>query len=498
MYFTQLLKGILDPSLKITANPWIKGLCQDSRQLQEGDLFFAYPGSQADGRDFMAAAIAKKAAAMVFESQSPIRDLPSTTIPCVPLKGVGAYLGLIATRFYDYPSQAMAVIGVTGTNGKTSCTYFLAQSLQRLHRHCAMMGTLGNGFYGQLTPGSLTTPDALELQQLLAHYRQQGADTVVMEVSSHRLAQHRLNGTLFSSAGFTNLTRDHLDYHQTMARYAQAKQSLFYLPGVEHVVLNADDSYAQSWAPALASQRRLILYSRQKPRLALVAIPHVWVREYDCQQPGLRAQVITPWGEIQIENPFLMGVFNLSNLLLVLTLLALEGFSLSKIASVLNKIKGPPGRMEAFFASNTPLVIVDYAHTPDALQQVLQALRPHCRGTLYCVFGCGGDRDRGKRPLMAQVAEQYADRLLLTDDNPRFEDPEHIISEIQQGFSGLKPVHIERDRRKAIQEAWRQAQVGDIILIAGKGHEPYQRIAGVDHPFSDAIEAQHLVNGYKA
>lgn len=497
MYFKQLLKGMVDWPVAEGANPWIQGLCQDSRQLKTGDLFFAYPGSLSDGRDFIDAAIAQNVAAILFESRAD-GVVPVTNIPCVPVKGLGAYLGLIAARFYGYPSQEMAVIGVTGTNGKTSCTHFLAQSLQRLQRRCAVIGTLGNGLYPQLTPGALTTPDALELQQLLAQFHQQGADTVVMEVSSHRLAQQRLNGTIFSSTALTNLTRDHLDYHHTMAHYAQAKRSLFYLPGVEHVVLNAEDTFAQTWIADLAIQRALVLYSLHPPQAAVAPIPHVWVRRYVCQQPGLRADVVTPWGEIQIENPYLMGVFNLSNLLLVLTLLKLQGFTLTAIAQVLHEIQGVPGRMESFYAPNQPLVVVDYAHTPDALQHVLLALRPHCRGQLYCVFGCGGDRDRGKRPLMARVAEQYADRVILTDDNPRFEDPEQIICEIQQGFSGLTSVHIERDRRKAIQEAWRQAQAGDVILIAGKGHEPYQRIAGVDHPFSDAIEVQHLVNAHKA
>ena len=490
-YLNQLLKGIY--SATKTADVMISGLCQDSRQLKPGDLFFAYPGVQADGRDFLHDVIEKGAAAVLLEPNGKAEFFSSSSIPIIPIPHVTSYLGLIAARFYGNPSQHVPVVGITGTNGKTSCTHFLAQCLQQLHSACGVIGTLGNGLYPRLKPGLLTTPDAIELQQLLAECLAQKAKTVLMEVSSHRLAQQRLNGMEFSIAAFTNLTRDHLDYHGSMADYAQAKRSFFDLPGVRQAVLNADDSYGQAWLSELAGSLPLIAYSVAPLQPALAHIPHVTVKHYAFNREGLQAEITTPWGDIPIENPFLIGAFNLSNVLLVLTVLKLLDFSLSDIARVISGIKGVKGRMEAFRAPHKPLVVIDYAHTPDALQQVLQALRAHCEGTLYCVFGCGGDRDRGKRALMAEVAEQYADQLVVTNDNPRFEDPEQIIHDIQQGLSGVKPLYIEQDRQLALSYAVQKAKAEDIVLVAGKGHEAYQLIAGIKHPFSDEAEVKRLL-----
>lgn len=493
MHLSQLLMGIEVP---LTADPIIKGLSQDSRQLHAGDLFFAYPGLGSDGRHFMQEAIDKGAAAILFEPDdvgSSI-DLTTTRIPILPIRHLTAQLGPIAARFYDYPSRYMPVVGITGTNGKTSCTHFLADSLQQLQKTCGVIGTLGNGFYGDLKPGQLTTPDAIELQQLLAHFRDKQAEAVVMEVSSHRLAQQRLNGTEFSVAAFTNLTRDHLDYHGSMEAYAQAKRSFFDLPGVQQAILNADDPYAQQWLTELAEQLPVYAYSLHKPQAACSHIPHVTVKKFDFNQQGLQAEIDTPWGEVFIENPFLMGQFNLSNLLLVLTLLKSLHFSLAEISQVISKLKGVKGRMQAFHTPGKPLVVVDYAHTPDALQQVLRALRPHCRGELYCLFGCGGDRDQGKRPLMAEIAEREADRIILTTDNPRYEDPLKILQDIQQGFVGKKSVYREPDRQRAIAYAIATAEPTDVVLIAGKGHEAYQLIKGIKYPFDDAIEVQCLLN----
>ncbi|WP_395497033.1 UDP-N-acetylmuramoyl-L-alanyl-D-glutamate--2,6-diaminopimelate ligase [Rickettsiella endosymbiont of Litargus connexus] len=491
MHLSQLLIGI---GLSVTADPIIKGLCQDSRQVKPGDLFFAYPGLDRDGRHFIPEAIAKGAAAILFESEGNSVERSSSSIPILPLHHLTAQLGPIAARFYDYPSRYLPVIGITGTNGKTSCTHFLADSLQQLQKPCGVIGTLGNGFYGDLKPGQLTTPDAIELQQLLANFRDKQAQAVVMEVSSHRLAQQRLNGTEFSVAAFTNLTRDHLDYHESMSAYAQAKRSIFDLPGVQQAILNADDPYAQLWLTELAEQLPVYTYSLHKPQAAWPHIPQITVKKFDFNEQGLRAEIDTPWGEVFIENRFLMGPFNLSNLLLVLTILKNLHFSLAEISQVISKLKGVKGRMQAFHVPGKALVVVDYAHTPDALQQVLRALRPHCAGELYCLFGCGGDRDKGKRPLMAEIAEQEADHIVLTNDNPRDEDPLQILQAIQKGFTGKKSVYREPDRQRAIAYTLATAQPTDVVLVAGKGHEAYQLINGIKYPFDDAIEVQRFLN----
>ncbi len=491
MHLSQLL---MDFDVAVKADPVIKGLCQDSRQLQPGDLFFAYPGRGNDGRHFISEAIAKGAAAILFEPEGNVSiDVNLAPIPIMALAHLTTQLGPIAARFYDYPSRYLPVIGITGTNGKTSCTHFLADCLQQLQKPCGVIGTLGNGFYGDLKAGQLTTPDAIELQQLLANFRDEQAQAVVMEVSSHRLAQQRLNGTEFSVAAFTNLTRDHLDYHGTMNAYAQAKRSFFDLPGVQQAILNADDPYAQQWLTELAEQLPVYAYSLNKPRSAWSHIPHVTVKKFYFNQQGLQAEIDTPWGEVFIENPYLMGQFNLSNLLLILTLLKSLHFSLAEISQVISKLKGVKGRMQAFHTTGKPLVVVDYAHTPDALQQVLRALRPHCPGELYCLFGCGGDRDKGKRPIMAKIAEQEADRIIVTSDNPRHEDPLQILRDIQQGFTDKKPIHRELDRQRAIAYAIATARPSDVVLIAGKGHEDYQLIKGIKYPFDDVLEVQRLL-----
>ncbi|MES2997873.1 MAG: UDP-N-acetylmuramoyl-L-alanyl-D-glutamate--2,6-diaminopimelate ligase [Pseudomonadota bacterium] len=497
LYLHQLLVGIDNNKVGCAYDPIITGLCQDSRQLKPGDLFFAYPGRQWDGRDFISEVLEKGAAAVLFEANGQLIH-PSSNIPIIAIANLSAYLGLIAARFYGHPSQHIPVIGITGTNGKTSCTHFLAQCLQQLHQPCGVIGTLGNGLYEHVKPGLLTTPDAIELQQLLAEMLAQNAKTIFMEVSSHRLAQQRLQGTEFYIAAFTNLTRDHLDYHGSMENYAQAKRSFFALPGVHQAVLNADDPYGQAWLSELAGQLPMTAYSITKPKPALAHIPHVTVKRYECHSQGLHAEVTTPWGDITIENPYLIGTFNLSNLLLVATVLKLLHFSLSDIARVISGIQGVTGRLQAFHAPHHARVVIDYAHTPDALRQVLAALRVHHGGSLYCVLGCGGDRDRGKRALMAKVVEQYADYIVLTNDNPRFEDPEQIIQDIQQGLSGNKPVYIEQDRRLAIRYAIQKADTEDVILVAGKGHEAYQLIAGIKYPMSDLIEVKRLLNLDKA
>ena len=491
---SQLLEGRrYDQSGQLDAN--ITGLCLDSRRLEPGDLFFAYPGTQLDGRNFFAEVIRKGAAAILFEQKDGVSP-NDARIPCIPVPNLAEKMGSIAAKFYAEPSQKLSVVGITGTNGKTSCAHFLAQCLQYLRPSCGVLGTLGNGLYGNLQASTLTTPDALDLQRWFAEFLAEKAKTVVMEVSSHRLAQHQLTGTKFAVAAFTNLTRDHLDYHRTMAAYAKAKRSLFSLPGVQQVVLNIDDTYGWKWCSELTGKLPVLAYSIDRDAAKLGKVSAVGVRHYEFTRKGLQADIVTPWGDMTIENACLLGKFNLSNLLLVVTVLKLLGFSLSEIAKALPQIKNVPGRLELIQVPDKPRVIVDYAHTPDALQQVLQILRGCCQGKIYCVFGCGGDRDQGKRALMGSIAERYADSLILTNDNPRFEDPQRIIAGIKKGLSGAKPEYIEPLRDKAIAYAIEHAKQTDMVLIAGKGHESYQLIAGTKYPFCDATEVKRCLGLY--
>lgn len=497
MRLSELLNGIV--SIKSSLDCDITGLCQHSRQVKPGDLFFAYPGAQVDGRDFIADAIKKGAVAILVEEKSVGASgaRPNVGASRAPLQieiaNLASYLGPIASRFYGEPSKHLKVIGVTGTNGKTSCSQFIAACLQTDKHPAGVIGTIGYGLYGHLQQGPLTTPDALDLQKLFAEFHKQDIKHVAMEVSSHRLAQKRLNGTNFDIAVFTNLTRDHLDYHGDMESYAQAKRSLFALPGLKHAVLNADDLYGEKWLQELQGKLPVYAYSLEQPKAHLSQIPHVYVGQTHFDTVGMTASVYTPWGDGVLHNPNLVGPFNLSNLLAVLTVLGITGMSLQQALDHIAQLKGVNGRMETFGGGKKPLVVVDYSHTPDALEQALKALRIHCQGKLWCVFGCGGDRDRGKRPLMGKIATAFADQVIITDDNPRREDPKQIVSDIMQGL--LEPVNtvIEHDRRRAIAHAISCAQPGDAVLIAGKGHETYQIIGDEKFPFSDSMEVKLLL-----
>ncbi len=480
MRLSQLLHSIYP--VPTAMDPTITGLSQDSRSLETGYLFFAYRGLRYDGKHFIPQALAKGAAAILTELAVP--EQIGSTIPILTIPNLTAYMGLIAARFYAYPSHHLQVVGFTGSNGKTSCSHFLAHCLTQLHHSCALIGTLGYGLYDQLRLGLLTTPDAIELHALLADFLQKKVDYVSMEVSSHRLAQKRLNGMEFSVAVFTNLTRDHLDYHQTMQAYAAAKRSLFSLP-VAHSVLNADDSVAENWLIPLYWEQSVYAYSLHPPQKHLAKIPHVYARNFSCTAQGIGAQVSTPWGEADFYNAHLLGSFNLSNSLAVLTALLLLNIPLKEAIHYLSQVRSSRGRMECFGGGVLPQIIIDYAHTPDALAQVLQTVRSLCRGRVICVFGCGGDRDQGKRPLMGALAERYADRVILTDDNPRTEDPQKIMADILKGFKQPKKVSVIHQRSEAIKTSLQCADVDDLVLIAGKGHETYQLVADRAQTCSD-------------
>ncbi|KRV80973.1 UDP-N-acetylmuramoyl-L-alanyl-D-glutamate--2,6-diaminopimelate ligase [Pseudomonas citronellolis] len=458
----------------------IRELTLDSRAVKPGDLFLAIPGAQHDGRAHIADAIARGAAAIAYEAEgasvAPIGDTP-----LVAIKGLAAQLSAIAGRFYGEPSRGIELIGVTGTNGKTSVSQLLAQALDLLGQRCGIVGTLGNGFHGALESGKHTTPDALALQATLARLKQAGARAVAMEVSSHGLEQGRVAALEFDVAVFTNLSRDHLDYHGTMEAYGAAKARLFAWPGLKCRVINLDDAFGRQLAGE-THPSRLMGYSLED------ASAFLYCREARFSDAGVEALLVTPKGEGVLRSS-LLGRFNLSNLLAVVGALLGLDYPLGDILKLLPQLQGPVGRVQRLGGGGKPLVVVDYAHTPDALEKVLLALRPHAHGKLLCLFGCGGDRDRGKRPIMAQVAEQHADGVLVTDDNPRSEDSARIIDDIRAGFARPEAVRFVPGRGQAIAELIAGASADDVVLLAGKGHEDYQEIAGVRHPFSDLQEA---------
>jgi len=474
----------------------IEGIAMDSRRTRPGDLFLACGGGRVRGHDFVADAIAEGAVAVAYEaggaSALAHAEPGGASIPLFSVDRLKENIGIIAERFYRHPSRDLFVIGVTGTNGKTSCSHFLAQALSGEGHRCGIIGTLGNGFYGALAQGTHTTPDAVSLHALLAGIRDGGARDVVMEVSSHGLHQHRVAGVAFDLALFTNLSHEHLDYHGSMAEYGLAKRRLFDSPGLRYAVINADDAYGRELLAALPPGVEALAY-RLAAHGGSGLHKHVLASDLRLTSQGLAMHITTPWGEGELHSG-LLGRFNASNLLAVLGTLLLMGVELPRALERLAGTCTVPGRMERFGgAAGRPLVVVDYAHTPDALHQVLAALREHCRGVLWCVFGCGGDRDRGKRPVMGEIAARGADRVVLTDDNPRTEAPQQIIDEILAGMAAREPVRIERDRARAIAAAIAQAGAEDVVLIAGKGHEEYQLIGERRLPFSDRAQVRAVL-----
>jgi UDP-N-acetylmuramoyl-L-alanyl-D-glutamate--2,6-diaminopimelate ligase len=470
-----------DPAVLALLGAPITRLATDSRRVRAGDTFAACPGERADGRQFIAQAIAAGAASVLWEAEG-FEWNRAWQVPNLGIAGLRARLGALAAHVYGDASRRMWVVGVTGTNGKTSCSHWIAQCLNRLRRPTAVLGTLGVGFPNVLMPATHTTPDAAELQEQLADWLARGARCVSMEVSSHGLEQGRVNGVAFAAALFTNFSRDHLDYHGTMERYAATKARLFHWPELEHAVVNLDDPFGARLAASIDRTRVQVLgYGFGKGEIA--------GHRLDLSQRGLRLEIETPWGAGVIHSS-LLGAFNASNLLGVLGVLLAAGMKLEEAAESLAYVQPPAGRMQMMRAEGRPLVVVDYAHTPDALQKVLETLRPlvPSGARLWCVFGCGGDRDRGKRPLMGEIATRLADRAIVTSDNPRSEPPRAIIEAV---IAGAHPnYHVEEDRATAIFRAIREAGPGDIVLIAGKGHESYQEIAGVRLPFSDAEVAR--------
>jgi UDP-N-acetylmuramoyl-L-alanyl-D-glutamate--2,6-diaminopimelate ligase len=486
MLLSNLLKELVEIDSKFDRE--IIGLTADSRSVQPGFLFAAFPGSKTDARSYIADAIAKGASAVICEAQD-FKGMQSERIPIVAVPKLRENLGNLAAAFYDYPARKMAIIGFTGTNGKTSCSQFLAKALRLNHVKCGIIGTLGSGFPDKLDQSVHTTPDPISIQQQLFTMQQQGAKAVSMEVSSHGLEQSRVNGVDFDIAVFTNLTRDHLDYHGDMEHYGNAKRRLFIRPELQYAVINADDDFGCALLNELSGKLSVIGYSISD---AEINVAMVKAEDIKLGRNGFAASVITPWGRSVIKSK-LLGRFNISNLLAVLAVLNLLEVPFPDALASLAELATIPGRMQTFGGRGKPIVVVDFAHTPDALQQALTALRGHCHGTLWCVFGCGGDRDRGKRPQMGKIAEQFSDRIIITNDNPRCENPKQIVSDIIKGLSCPRLVKIEYDRRAAIADAINNAKACDVVLVAGKGHEPYQIIGEQKIPYSDIEQVKKLM-----
>lgn len=467
--------------------PSATGMTADSRKVRPGDIFIALPGAVHDGRQHIAAAVAAGAMGVIWES-SGFTWPAEVSVANWPVSNLSARVPRIASEWWGKPSDALWMIGITGTNGKTSCSHWLADSLSRLGRKTAVVGTLGNGFPGHMTASSHTTPDAVRLQELLAGYHKAGADAVAMEVSSHALDQGRVKGVSFDVAVLTNLSRDHLDYHGDMAAYAYAKSRLFEWPNLKCAVLNQEDELGRCLYAGLKGQ----------------AIERIGYGYTDCDIRAYKLRlsageiamsVATPWGKGDLRAN-LMGKFNADNLLACLGALLASEVKLEEALHALSLIQPVVGRMQQVGdGTGAPVVLVDYAHTPDALTQALSSLRPLTAGRLICVFGCGGGRDKGKRPLMGEIASRLADKVVVTSDNPRNEAPDDIVADILTGMPGGQCV--ELDRARAIGLAICEARQGDVVLVAGKGHEDYQEIRGERLPFSDQFVAEQALKECK-
>jgi len=473
----------------------LTGMSLDSRKITEGMLFVALNGTQTHGLKFVQKVVEQGAVAIIWESNDTM-TAPTLNIPLLEIKNLSEKLGAIAHQYFSCPSGDLSMIGITGTDGKTSISHFLAQAINaQTANHCHVIGTLGIGTPNHLAQATHTTPDVITVHQILQQQKNQYAKVVAMEVSSHALDQGRVNAVQFNTAVLSNLSRDHLDYHHTVAAYAAAKEKLFYWPNLENIVVNIDDAMGLRLAKARANSGvRVIAYGLNIPKSLPKGVELILAQQAQFDHRGIVANIVTPIGESQLIAPIL-GRFNLSNLLAVLGVLITQNYSLEQALAQIAQVKTVAGRMQRITAKSEKiaekrLVVVDYAHTPAALEQALLASREHTQQRLICVFGCGGDRDTGKRPLMAQNAERLADRIIVTDDNPRFEDAAKIFNDIKQGFKTLDKVIFEHNRYKAIRLAIGAAQAGDMVLIAGKGHETVQIVKDAANPFDDCQVAR--------
>ncbi|TCP95003.1 UDP-N-acetylmuramoylalanyl-D-glutamate--2,6-diaminopimelate ligase [Cricetibacter osteomyelitidis] len=488
----QKLTALMEKVAGLSGNITLTNMTLDSRAVTQGCLFIAVKGHSVDGRRFIPQAIESGAAAVVAEADSAQEHLTveyQNNVPVIRFFQLNEQLSELAGQFYHEPSNKLTLIGVTGTNGKTTISQLLAQWVQLLGQKAAVMGTIGNGLYGQIKEAANTTGSAIEIQSSLADFVRQGADLAAIEVSSHGLVQHRVEALNFAAAIFTNLSHDHLDYHKTMENYTAAKKRLFGELHTKHKIINADDEIGRAWlaefSDAVAVSCDSNFVPNNKNWLKVTALSF--------GSKGAVIQFDSVWGKGELQSP-LIGAFNVSNLLLVMATLLSLGYDLTKLIETAPHLQGVCGRMEMFTALHKPTVIVDYAHTPDALEKAIEAARLHCDGKLWCVFGCGGDRDNSKRPIMGEIAEKMADVVVITDDNPRTEQPEAIIADILTGLQQPEKAHVIHGREKALQFALQSAVRNDVILVAGKGHEDYQIIGTVKYHFSDREIITELLN----
>jgi len=480
-------------SLKVTS---CNGLSEDSRKIKSGDIFIARPGLESDGRRFIHQAATRGAVAILCEQADIEQFVQAKNCPInvYAVNNIAKKLGQLGAIFYKNPSKKLSIVGVTGTNGKTSCTQLIAKVAEKLGRKTAVMGTLGNGRLGNLKNTGKTTIDALAVQKCLAGFQKDDFELVSMEVSSHALNQGRVNNVEFELALFTNLSREHLDYHSDMQSYAEAKKRLLTKDDLTAVIINADD--ATGGRLLNDSDITADKYSFSiTPVNARMHTNSVWTESVVFHDSGIKAELATPWGNVEFKTS-MIGQFNLSNCLAVITTMGVMGYSPKDVVAQLAEVSFVEGRMQRFGGEDKPLVLVDYAHTPDALKHVLQAIKPHTSHKLWTVFGCGGDRDRGKRAEMAANVEEYADYLVITSDNPRTEPVEDIVSEMLKGLSRSSACEVEYDRKAAIRNTISKAVLGDVVLIAGKGHENYQIIGKEKVPHNDVeIVEQALSQG---
>ena len=492
---TVSLNWLLDGIASVPANDaQVADLAIDSREVRTGYLFIALRGARSHGLAFAAEAAERGASAVLWE---PGPDVQAPVFPhalfAAPVADLHKLVGRIADRFFGWPSSSLRIVGITGTNGKTTSAFLTAQCLTRLKHDAAYVGTIGWGRVGALEALTHTTPDAVSVHRMLAQLKARGVREVAMEVSSHALDQGRVDGVRFHSAAFTNLTRDHLDYHASMREYGEAKERLFAVPDLQHVIINVGDEFGRRLAQRLAGRAQVTAVWIGERGDAWLAQRSVHARDLKLNMQGLSMVVEGSYGTLHLSTK-LLGRFNAENAMVVLGCLLSLGIALPEAAAALAECAAPPGRMEVIepTPSGKPLAVVDYAHTPDALAKALSALREHCRGALWCVFGCGGDRDAGKRPIMGEVADELADQIIVTDDNPRSEDPERIVRAIVEGVKS-RPARVIHDRGAAIAAAINGAGPGDVVLIAGKGHEDYQIYGATRRSFSDREEALKIL-----
>ncbi|WP_095210069.1 UDP-N-acetylmuramoyl-L-alanyl-D-glutamate--2,6-diaminopimelate ligase [Endozoicomonas ascidiicola] len=487
-----VLTGLQLPPVAVDKE--VTDLTLDSRKIIGGELFIAVPGVMSDGRQYIVSALEKGAAAVLVDDSGCERfDIPKSDNVFL-VSGLKDKMGTLADRFYRHPSKGLKVMGVTGTNGKTSCCWFISDLLRLLGEPCALMGTVGKGLPGQLEASLNTTGDVVSLQHYLDQLVSESVSSLAMEVSSHGLDQGRVDAVHFEVALFTHISRDHLDYHGTLEAYVDAKAKLFSQCEYRFAVIGKDDVFSGQMVAACPAGAQITTWSLED------ASADVYLSEIEVLPEGFRAMLHTPWGN-GLLNTSLLGRFNLENLLAVIAALGVQGYAIDQLLAAVPDMSTPPGRMQRFGGGDKPLVLVDYAHTPDAIESVLTSLQEHSRalknnepvtGKVFCVYGCGGDRDRGKRPLMTNAALKGADRAVLTSDNPRTEDPNQILSDAQEGIDSdaAQRLTVIPDRATAIHSTIRNARAGDIIVIAGKGHENYQEINGVRHHFDDAEQVE--------